>query len=88
MDTKTVPGYYLSFFNWFQGVAMFCAMHALTLGFFISLSIYIDAFSEDFETIINKMNVQINENSKSPTKWNDSLTKLTDAILLHNEMFK
>lgn len=88
MDTKTVLGYYFSFFNWFQGVVMFCALHALTIGFFISLSIYIDALSEDFGTIIKEMNVQIKENSKSPTPRIDSSRKLADAILLHNEMFK
>lgn len=88
MDTKTVLGYYFSFFNWFQGVAMFCALHALTIGFFISLSIYIDAFSEDFGTTIKEMNAQIEENSKSPRPRNDSSRKLSDAILLHNEMSK
>lgn len=71
---------------------MYFILYAVTLGYFISLSIYVDAFSKDFEAVLGEINDGINtENKKilkSPTNESDPSAKLTEAILLHYEMIK
>lgn len=91
-DPTTVFGYYLSVFNLLEGSTMYWLFFAATIGFFISLTIYVDAFSADFHTIIAEMDDEIHfENekySKSRTHTNSSNVKLMEAILLHSEMVK
>lgn len=92
MDPKTVFGYYLSIFNILQGCVMYLVLCAASMGFFISLTFYVDAFSEDFRAIINGMNDETTfedeKSSKSRTHKNDSFITLKQAILLHNDMHK
>lgn len=71
---------------------MYFVLWAVSMGFFISLTFYVDAFSEDFRTIISEINDGINfedENSpKSRKHQNNSSDKLKQAVLLHNDMLK
>lgn len=56
------------------------------------MSTYVDAFPEDFKTIIIEINDEINfndqKNSKSQKNTNGSSRKLSTAISLHYEMLK
>lgn len=92
MDPKTVLGFYISSFNTSQGAVMFYVLNAVTIIFFISLSTYVDAFFEDFKTIIEEMNDEMkfdNTNSSRPQRnKNRSTAKITEAILLHYDMLK
>lgn len=88
MDTKTVFGYYLSLFTLFQGLLIYFVLCGVTMGFFISLSIYVNAFSEDFEKIIYEIIVENKTHSISRKQKIDSSAKLTEAILIHTEMLK
>lgn len=93
MDPKTVLGFYLSSFNFLQGCILYYVLWIVTMGWFISLSIYVDAFTEDFKTtVISEMNdeirFEIKKCSKSQKNNNDSSAKLTEAILLRYEMLK
>lgn len=71
---------------------MFHISSAVSIGLFISLSIYVNAFSEEFKAIISDVNDEIDSNNKKSLKLCvnkiDSFSKLTQAILLQNEMFK
>lgn len=91
-DPNTVFGYYISVLNLLEGSTMYWVFFASTIGFFISLSIYVDAFSDDFQTIIAEMDDEIHfENEKYPTSRahkKNSNVKLLEAISLHNEMIK
>lgn len=92
MDSKTVLGYYFSAFILLHGAVTYLVLSAATMMYFISLSIYVGAFSEDFKTIISETNSKINfENKKSPKSRenrNAVSEKLTKAILLHYEMLQ
>lgn len=92
MDSKTVIGYYFSSFNFLQGCAMYFFLFSISVGLFISLSVYVGAISEDFKAIIDEINEEIDSGNKKTPKSrknkNDLWTKITEAILLHNEMIK
>lgn len=71
---------------------MYWVFFASTIGFFISLTIYVDAFSDDFQTIIGELDDEIHfedeKNPKSRAHKKNSNVKLLEAISLHNEMIK
>lgn len=70
---------------------MYIILCAASIGFFISLTIYLDAILEDFKTIISKMNDEVsfenNESSKSRPR-NNSAIKFKEAVLIHYDMLK
>lgn len=85
LDPKTVFGYYLSLFNVMQGCFMYFVLFSVTIGFYISLSIYVNAFAEDFKTIISEMNYEIdsgNQRSSKPRSY------LIEAVFVQNQKFK
>lgn len=92
MSSKTVLGYYISLFNWFLGLLLLVVISAATTGFFISLTLYVGAISEDFKTIVDKMNNKISiENrisSKSRAKNMGLSVKLSEAISFHKGMLE
>lgn len=92
MDSKTVLGYYLASFNFLEGCLIYYVLFSFSVAFFISSSVYVDAFSEDFNAIINEISDEINfkkkKGSKSRARKNDASEKLTGAISLHYEMLK
>lgn len=90
VDSKTVFGYYISFSAYFAASLMYFVIFAVSIGFFISLSIYVNAISEDFKTIISEMNEKVirEKSSKSRAHMNPSFSKLLEAVSVHNEMFK
>lgn len=92
MDSVTVLGYYLSIFFFTVGAMMYLIINIASMGFYISLSLYMSAFFEDFKNIISEMNDELisenRKNSKSQSHNNDSSSKLKQAIFLHNEMIK
>lgn len=65
---------------------------AIFIGYFIGLSIYVDAFPEDFKTIIGEMNDEIDVENKKRSKpqiiKNNSSVKLMEAISVHYEMIR
>lgn len=71
---------------------MYYVLCSVTMGLFVTLTVYVDAFYEDFKTIIDEMNDEIsleNENSsRSRSCENDTSTKLIEAIVVHCEIFK
>lgn len=62
------------------------------MGFFISLSFYVDAITQDLKTIISEIDDEIifgsGKSSKPCPHKNNSSAKLSEAILLHNELFE
>lgn len=68
------------------------ALLAASLGFFISLTFYVDALTEDFETILNEYNDELifetKNHSKARTHRKTSTINLSDAIFLHNELLE
>lgn len=92
VDSKTIFGYYLSLYNFSEGALFYFVMFAVTIGFYIGLSIYVDAFSDDIKAIFGEMNREISsekeKNSISRAHRIDSFSKLRKAISVHNEMSK
>lgn len=64
---------------------MYFIFLSIQIGFFISLSFYVDAFSVNFKAIINEMNDGIHFEGKQKI---DSSARIAGAISHHNEMFK
>lgn len=94
VDSKTALGCYLLFFCWLSAFLMYAALCASSIGFFISLSFYVDAISQDLKRIFSKMEMndevvfESKRSSKSHSHKNISPGKLSEAILLHNELIK
>lgn len=92
VDSNTVFGFYLLSFFLVGGNVMYAILCVASIGFFISLTIYLDAISEDFKTTISEMNDEVSfENkkiSKSRPRNNDSSIKFKQAILIHYDMLK
>lgn len=61
-------------------------------GFFIGVCLYINAFSDDFKSLFNKLNGKITlvcrEKSKTQENNKNIRSILKEAVLLHNEMLK
>lgn len=89
MDSKTVLGYYISSFTFLIAFIVCWVILFVNMGFFISLSFYVDAFAEDFKSLITEMNDEIIfENKQGSKSRTHSSGKLSEAILVHQEMLK
>lgn len=51
VDTKAVFGYFLSLLLSTAGGVTFLILHAGSMGLFISIALYVNAFSEDLKNI-------------------------------------
>lgn len=71
---------------------MFFTILVVSMGSFIGLCIYIDAFSKDFEYLINNLNTQILLNCKEKStldrRNNEIRSIIKEAIWLHINMLK
>lgn len=74
----------------FAATWMYLTISCTGMGFFISVTLYVNAFADDFKNIISEMNDEITFESKNASNQrphdSNSTVKLKEAILLHYEM--
>lgn len=76
LDTKTYSGFYITFFTSIPASFIFFVFMAVSIGLYIGLCFYVNAFHQDFK--ISMANLH-NDNS---------FQVLKEAVRFHNEMIK